>query len=127
MDTKEREVLRREGQSYVPTFAAYLDGHYNMMKNHMVEKVRRKAGLPNGNNGKPLRSYTNCSESMNHVMKVAKDAFLRENPCVTQLSKLQFTKNVFQVIHANQIEELQSAIAGASDAYVLADYARSPG
>ena len=105
MDTKEREVLRREGQSYVPTFAAYLDGHYNMMKNHMVEKVRRKAGLPNGNNGKPLRSYTP----------------------VTQLSKLQFTKNVFQVIHANQIEELQSAIAGASDAYVLADYARSPG
>ena len=123
MDTKEREVLRREGQSYVPTFWAYLDGHYNMMKNHMVEKVGRKAGLPNGNNGKPLRSYTNCSESMNHVMKVAKDAFLRENPCVTQLSKLQFTKSVFEVIHAHQIEELQSAIAGVSDAYVLADYA----
>ena len=124
IEAKEREVLHRSEDSYVPRYWLYLNDHYNMIRHHMVDKVRRKAGMVDGDNGKPLRSYTNCSESMNHVMKAAKDAFLKENPCIPHLSKLQFTKHVFEVIHAHQMEELQSAVAGVSDDYVLADYAR---
>ena len=43
---------------------------------------------------------------------------------ISQLNKIQFTQNVFEVVHAHQMEELQSAIAGLSDVYILADHAR---
>lgn len=36
---------------------------------------------------------------MNNVMKSAKETFLKQNPCVWQLSKIQFTQNVFEVVH----------------------------
>ena len=38
--------------------------------------------------------------------------------------EIQFTQNVFEVVHANQMEELHSAIAGLSDVYITADHAR---
>ena len=38
--------------------------------------------------------------------------------------EIQFTQNVFEVVHANQMEELHSAIAGLSDVYILAAHAR---
>ena len=57
-------------------------------------------------------------------MKSAKETFLKENPYISQLSMIQFTQNVFEVLHAYQMEELHSAIAGLSDVYILADHAR---
>ena len=60
---------------------------------------------------------------MNNVMRSAKETFLKENPCISQLKKIQFTRNVFEVVHAHQMEELHSAIAGLSDEYILADHA----
>jgi len=57
-------------------------------------------------------------------MKSAKQTFLKENPCISQLSMIQFAQNVFEVLHAHQMEELHSAIAGLSDAYILADHAK---
>lgn len=80
----------------------------------MVLKVRKEAGMVVGDN-KPLRCYTNNSESMNNVMRSAKDTFLKQNPCVSQLNKIQFTQNVIEVVHAHQMEEMHSAIAGVSD------------
>ena len=56
-------------------------------------------------------------------MRAAKETYLKGNPCVSQLNKFQFTKNVFEVVHAHQMEELHSAIAGLSDDYILADHA----
>ena len=68
--------------------------------------------------------YTNNSESMNNVMKSAKETFSKQNSCVLQLNKIQFTQNVFEVVHAKQIDEMHPAIAGVSDEYTLADHAR---
>ena len=67
---------------------------------------------------------TNNSKSMNNVMKSAIENFYKQNPCVSQLNKIQFTQNVFEVVHAHQIKEMHSTIAGVSDEYVLADHAR---
>lgn len=80
--------------------------------------------MPVGNDGKPLCCYTNSSESMNNVMRSAKETFLKGNPCVSQLNKIQFTQNVFEIVHAHQMEEMQSAIAWVSEEYVLADNAK---
>lgn len=124
MESREREVLKREDKTYRPKFWSYMDKRSEMMACHMVEEVRKQAGMAVGDNGKPLRCYTNNSESMNNVMRCAKETFLKENPCISQLNKIQFTQNVFEVVHAHQMEELHSAIAGLSDEYILADYAR---
>ena len=120
MNTKEKELLKKNStSSYVPRFWAYLDDHYDMMRNCMISKVRGKAGMMIGNDGKYLRSYTNTSESMNKIMKTARDAFLRKNPCFSHLNKMQFTKHVFQAIHNDEREEFKSAVAGVSDLYDL--------
>lgn len=80
--------------------------------------------MPVGNDDKPLCCYTNRSESMNKVMRSAKEPFLKGNPCVSQLNKIQFSQNVFEVVHAHQMEEMHSAVAWVSDEYVLADNAK---
>ena len=61
---------------------------------------------------------------MNIVMTSAKGTFLKQNPFVSQRNNIQFTQNVFVVVHGLQMEEMHSAIAGVSDEYVLADHAR---
>ena len=86
-----------------------------MMASHMVASIRNEAGMVLGDNSKPVRCYTNNSESMNNVMRAAKETYLKGNPCVSQMNKFQFTKNVFEVVHAHQMEDLHSAIAGLSD------------
>ena len=66
---------------------------------------------------------TNYSKSMNNVMKSAIENFYKKNTCVSQLNKIQFTQNVFEVVHARQMEEMHSTIA-VIDECVLADHAR---
>ena len=61
----------------------------------MVADVRRKAGLMEGKNGKSQTCYTNCSESMNKTIKAAKNTFTKEKS-TTHLTKLQFTRHVFE-------------------------------
>ena len=58
---------------------------------------------------------TNYSKSMNNVMKSAIENFYKKNTCVSQLNKIQFTQNVFEVVHAHQMEEMHSTIVGVSD------------
>ena len=72
-------------------FWKYLESNYKMMKNSMVAKVRRRAGLKDGPDEKPVRSYTNPSESMNHVMSsLKKDIVSSENVKDRGLTKLEF-------------------------------------
>ncbi|PFX18167.1 hypothetical protein AWC38_SpisGene17458 [Stylophora pistillata] len=97
MEDRERELLKRLDETYTPKFWPYLKERSDMMARHMVEKVRKEAGMGVGDDGKLLR----C-----------------------QLNKIQFTQNVFEVVHAKQIDEMHSAIAGVSDEYTLADHAR---
>ena len=90
-----------------------------MMACHMVANNRQEAGMVVGDDGKPLRCYTDNSESINSIMRSARETFLKENPCISQLNKIQFTQNVFEDVHyANQMEELHSAIAGLSGVYI---------
>ena len=110
-------------EKYSPKYWSYLNDNRKMMRRHMLDDVRRKAGMGDGENGKPQRCYTNCSESMNHVMKAAKNDFLKKNG-TEHLTKLQLTRHVFEAIHSHQTEEFLSALAGVSNEYVLADHSK---
>lgn len=78
MEDKEREVLKRPDETNSPKFWPYLRQRSEMMASHMVEKVRKEAGMAVGDDGKPLPCYINNSESINNVMKSAKEHFLKQ-------------------------------------------------
>ena len=122
LEEHERRTLGKD-ERYFPKYWSYLNSNRKMMRRHMLDDVRRKAGISDGDNGKPQRCYTNCSESMNHVMKAAKQDFLKKS-CNENLTKLQFTRHVFEAVHNHQMEEFMSALAGVSDEYDLADYSK---
>ena len=124
MDERECKFLNKTCQSYLPRYSAFLEEKYDMMKKCMIAKVRRKAGLPDDQTGNPVRCYTSASESMNNVMKAERNSFLRHNPGVSKLSKLQFTRHVFESIHERQQEEVKMTIAGLSEEYELSSHAK---
>ena len=68
LDREGRAVLAKD-DAYQCKFWKYLELNYKMMKDNIVAKVRRQAGLKDGPDKKPIISYTNPSESMNHVDK----------------------------------------------------------
>ena len=68
LDREERAMLAKD-DAYQCKFWKYLELNYKMMKDNIVAKVRRQARLKDGPDGKPIRSYTNSSEFMNHVDK----------------------------------------------------------
>ena len=122
LDREERAVLAKD-DAYQCKFWKYLELNYKMMKDNMVAKVRRQAGLKDGPDGKPIRSYTNPSESMNHVMSTFKKGVVsakdgKENG----LTKLEFTTSVFEEINLKQEEELRLAIARISEEYDLSEF-----
>ena len=122
LDREERNVLGKD-DTYECKFWKYLESNYDMMRNNMVAKVRRRAGLKDGPDGKPVRSYTNPSESMNHVMSnLKKDIVSSENVKDRGLTKLEFTTSVFEEIHRKQQDELRLAIAGISEEYELSEF-----
>ena len=66
-----------------------------MMASHMVEKVRREAGMAVEDDGKPLPCYINNSESINNVMKSAKENFLKQKPlCLAAEQDSVYAKRV---------------------------------
>ena len=107
MDEKERNILDSTRQT---KYGAFLEEKYSMIKKSMIGTARRKAGLPKDENGNPVHCYTNSSESMNHALKAEKNYFMRNNPGLSKLSKLQFTRHVFESIHERQQEELKLAL-----------------
>ena len=91
-----------------------------MIGKTMTLNARRKAGMPTDSNGKPLRPYTNGSEAINNVLlqtKESGDLHDQKKPETAQLSKLEFTKNIFEEVHRKQQEEPALAIIGFSDQY----------
>ena len=68
LDREGRAVLAKD-DAYQCKFWKYLELNYKMMKDNIVAKVRRQAGLKDGPDKKPIISYTNPSESTNHVDK----------------------------------------------------------
>ena len=114
VEKREREVLKRKDETFRPKFWSYLNERFGMMASHMVASIHNEAGMVLGDNGKPVRCYTNNSESMNNVTRAAKETYLKGNPCVSQLNKFQFTKNVFEVVYAHQMEETRKMCRGWS-------------
>ena len=82
MEHRERDVLKRPDETYCAKFWPYLKEHSEMMASHMVADVRKEAGMAIEDDGKPLHCYTNNSESMNNVMKSAKDPY-KNNPILS--------------------------------------------
>ena len=124
LDEKEKELLKKES-SYRPLFSKFLDKRRRMIAKTMSLKAKRKTGMPTGSNGKTARSYTKGSEAINNVLVQTKESYLREQkkPETTQLSKLEFTKNIFEEVHRKQQEELTLAVIGLSDQYELSTIA----
>ena len=71
-ERKEREVLNRKEDTFKPNFWSYLNDLFEMMSCHMVANIREEAGMVVGDDGKPVRCYTNNSESINNMMRSAK-------------------------------------------------------
>ncbi|CAB3989983.1 Cyclin-dependent kinase 2 [Paramuricea clavata] len=80
--------------------------------------------MPIDASGRPIRPYTNSSESMNSVMAQTKLDYMRTNKKGNDqnLSKLEFTRNLFEEIHNKQQEELKLALWGLSELYQLAPF-----
>ena len=71
--------------------------------------------------GAPLKSYNNQSESINNKLTRQKEAMERNDKSKVNLTKLQFTRDVWEQVDKHQQEELQLAICGLSEEYELAD------
>ena len=124
LDAKGKEVLNKES-SYRPLFSKFLDERRRMIAKTIRLKARRKAGMPTGSNGKPARPYTNGSEAINNMLLQKKESYLQEQKKLetTQLSELEFTKNIFEEVHRKQQEELTLTVIGLSDQYELSEIA----
>ena len=109
LDEKEKELLRKES-SYRPLSSKFLDERQRMIAKTMSLKA-----------SKPARPYTNGSEVINDVLLQTKESYLWEQKKseTTQLSKLEFTKNIFEEVHRKQQQELTLAVIGLSDQYEL--------
>ena len=93
------------------------------MRKCMIATAREKAGMPLDASGKPLKSYTNQSESINNKLTRQKEAIAKNDKSKVDLTKLQFTRDVWEEVDRHQQEELQLAICGLSEEYELAELA----
>ena len=116
-DTEEARLTGNES----PGFWTYVHTHKKMMKKCMIATARIKAGMPNDESGKPLKSYTNQSESINNKLTRQKEAIAKNDKNKVDMSKVQFTKNVWEEVDRHQQEELKLAICGVSSEYELAE------
>ena len=71
--------------------------------------------------GKPLKSYTNQSESINNKLTHQKEDMAYNDKNKADMSKVQLTKNVWEEVDRHQQEELKLAICGISNEYKLAE------
>ena len=86
-----------------------------MMKKLMIATARRTAGMADlDNKGKPARCFTNQSESVNNKLTRQKEAMTKSD-----MSKLQFVKDVWQEVDRQQQFEMQMALCGLSEEYDL--------
>ena len=120
LDKKEKQIPQKQ-LTYQLLSLKYLDERREMIAKTMTLNAGRKAGMPTDSNGKPLRPYTNGSEAMSNVLLQTKENYLRDQkkPETTQLSKLEFTKNIFEEVHCKQQEQLALVVISLSDQYEL--------
>lgn len=107
-----------------PQFWTYISSHEKMMRKSMISTARRKAGMPDvGNTGKPAQCFTNQSESVNNKLTRQKEAITKNDKDKSDMSKLQFVKDVWQEVDIHQQFEMQMALCGLSEEYELSETA----
>ena len=119
-ETLDEEERRLTGNQ-TPLFWKYLNSHKQMMKKCMIAPARKKAGMPLDKSGTPLRSYSNQSESINNKLTRQKEGMVKNDKSKVNMTKLQFTRDVFEEVDKHQQHELQLATCGLSNEYELAD------
>lgn len=118
LDEKEMKLLQKH-EGYIPQFSKYLADRQEMLGKTMMLQARCKAHMLLDKDGVHIPIYQ--SESMNNEMSQAKTDFLNFNNKgkTENLSKLEFTKQVFEEIHERQMRELKLALCGLSEEYQL--------
>lgn len=122
------EPLKKEEQKFTGAdtseFWLYLHGQRSMMKKCMIADARNKAGMPCDSSGVPLRCYTNQSKSVNNKLTRQKEAIVKNDKNKVNLTKLQFTRDVWEEDDKHQQEELEMAICGLNQEFKLMDMVR---
>ena len=104
-----------------PEFCMYLKNHSKMITTCMLATAREKAGMPKNNAGKPVKCYSNQSESINNKLTRTKEAISNIGKNKGTVTKLEFTRDVFEEVDRHQQEELTLAICGLSNDFELAE------
>lgn len=123
-----KQTLEEEEKQLTSTsslqFWTYISSHEKMMKKSMIATARRKAGMADlDNKGKPARCFTNQSESVNNKLTRQKEAMTKSDKNKSDMSKLQFVKDVWQEVDRQQQFEMQMALCGLSEEYELSEMA----
>jgi len=79
--------------------------------------------MPCDESGNPVKCYTNQSEAVNNKLTRQKEAMTKNDKNKTNMSKLEFVRDVWEKVDEQQQNELSLAIFGLSEEYELADFA----
>ena len=101
LETEETRITGRK----VPRFWKFVNSHKEMIERCMTGDARKRARMPCDQFGTPLRSYTNQSESINNTELTRQKEAIVKNDKV-DLSKLQFTKDVWEEVDKIQEEQM---------------------
>ena len=104
-----------------PKFGVYLSNKEKMMSRSMIKNARKKDGMPTDKMGIVLRSYTNQSETVINKLTRQREAITGKAKSKSDLTKLEFVRDVWEQVDQQQQLELQLAICGLSEEYELAD------
>ena len=122
LDVYEGKVLGMT-EEYTSKFWKYIKKKEKMIANHMIQCQRRKAGMPCDESGKPRRSYTNQSESLNNILTRQKEAISQAPKKKVPTKKLFFVKNVWEEVVRHQSNEITRALCGMGEEYCLTEQA----
>ena len=73
--------------------------------------------------GKPALRFTNQSESVNNKLTRQKEGITKNDKSKSDMSKLQFVRDVWEEVDKRQQYEMQMALCGLSEEYELSDMA----
>lgn len=99
------------------SFYKYLKDREHEVLKKLICSRRLKANMPKDDNGIPLRSYTNLSETVNSVLTAKKKSLGLTKQ--DDVSKTVFIKDIYLPVVADQDEEICKALFGQSSKYRL--------
>ncbi|KAJ8047258.1 Serine/threonine-protein kinase TAO1 [Holothuria leucospilota] len=121
LNEMEAEILKHEGD-FQPKFYDFLKDREKSVLRRLIQDARKKGGMPLTETGKPIRVYTNQSETVNSMLSARKTSlgFSKKD----DLTKTQFIKDVWEYVVKMQEEEVEKALYGSSAQFRLTKEAR---